>query len=106
MLIKNVLSHPDDLHDGRTIDAYATADITPEELALEHYQRRLRDGLLVVAEDEQEPLKVAEVVAAIDAASAEERETVKAQFREAEEASPRPRQGVLDATKPSDKETS
>lgn len=47
-----------------------------------------------------EPLTVTDIKAAIDAASDDEREAVKAQFREAEEARSEPRKGVLDATEP------
>jgi hypothetical protein len=105
VLIKNLLPHPDDLHDGRPIDAYATAEVTPEDFQLEHYQGRLRDGLLAVVPEDNEPPTVDAIKAAIEGASDDEREAVKAQFRQAEEASARPRQGVLDATKPADKET-
>lgn len=52
MLIKNVLPHSDNLHDGRPIASYDTADITAEELQLEHYQSRLRDGLMVLVEEQ------------------------------------------------------
>jgi hypothetical protein len=53
VLIKNVLPHPDDLHDGRAIGAYETADVSPKDFELEHYQSRLRDGCLVVAEPDE-----------------------------------------------------
>jgi hypothetical protein len=48
VLIKNVLSHADDLHDGRPIGPYATAEISDEAAELEHYQSRITDGLMVV----------------------------------------------------------
>lgn len=105
MLIKNVCPHLDDLHDGRPIESCETAEISAEDFQLEHYQSRLRDGMLLVVE-EAEPLTVTAIVAAIDAAPEAEREAVKASFREAEELREHPRQGVLDATQPSDdKET-
>jgi hypothetical protein len=47
-----------------------------------------------------EPMTVTDIKDAIDAASDDEREAVKAQFREAEEARAEPRKGVLDATEP------
>ena len=105
MLIKNLLPHPDDLHDGRPIDAYETAEVTPEDFQREHYQGRLRDGLLAVVPEDNEPLTVDAIKAAIAAAPEDEREAIKDQYRQAEEASTQPRQGVLDATKPADKET-
>jgi hypothetical protein len=105
VLIKNVLSHTDDLHDGRAIGAYETAEISAEDFQLEHYQARLRDGLIAVLDDSAEPLSVADIKAAIDAASDEDREAVKASFREAEERNESPRKGVLDITKSDDKET-
>jgi hypothetical protein len=105
VLIKNVCPHLDDLHDGRPIETGETAVISADDFQLEHYQSRLRDGLLLVVEDEAEPLNLADIKAAIDAASDEEREGVKATFREIEERSENPRKGVLEATKPSDKET-
>jgi hypothetical protein len=105
VLIKNVLPHTDDLHDGRPVVAYETAEVSAEDFKLEHYQSRLRDGMLVVvSEDEIKPLSVAEIQAAIEAAPQDEREAVKAQYREAEKTSAHPRKGVLDATTP-DKET-
>jgi hypothetical protein len=48
------------------------------------------------------PLSVAEIRTHIEEASDDEREHVKAAFREAEEASSKPRQGVLDATEPAE----
>jgi hypothetical protein len=54
VLIKNVLPHPDDLHDGRAIGAYETAEVSAKDFELEHYQSRLRDGCLVVAEPESD----------------------------------------------------
>lgn len=105
MLIKNVLPHSDDLHDGRPFDSCETAQITTEDFRLEHYQARLRDGLIVVvSEDAGAPQTVADIVAAIDVAPETEREALKAQFRAAEQASERPRQGVLEATKPDSEE--
>lgn len=103
MLIKNVLSHPDDLHDGRTLAPYDTAVVSDEDFQLEHYQARLREGLIAVVAETQ-PQTVDEIRAAINAAPDEKREAVKASFREAEEASEKPRQGVLDATKTSESE--
>lgn len=101
MLIKNVLPHPDDLHDGRPFPPYETAEITPEDFELEHYQARLRDGLIVVVTSHERPQQsVAEIVAAIEAA--ENPETAKAHFRKIEEAGDSPRKGVLDATKPNE----
>lgn len=110
MLIKNVCPHLDDLHDGRPIETGETAVISAEDFALEHYQSRLRDGLILVVEDDSERLSLVDVKKAIDAASDEERESVKTAFREIEEGSERPRKGVLDATRPAtqpsdDKET-
>jgi hypothetical protein len=105
VLIKNVLPHSDDLHDGRPIDSCETAEITADDFQLEHYQARLRDGLIVVvSENASAPQTVPDIVAAIDAAPESEREALKAQFRAAEEASEHPRVGVLDATKPDSEE--
>jgi hypothetical protein len=99
VLIKNVLSHSDELHDGRPIEAYATAEVSHEDFALEHYQCRIRDGLMVVVEGSP-TASVAQIKAAIADASEEDRERVKAQFRSAEQEREDPRSTVLDITKP------
>ncbi len=105
MLIKNVLPHPDDLHDGRPIDAYSTVELTDDELALEHYQSRIRDGLMVVVPVPIDPPTVDAIKTAIDAAPEQEREALKAQLRATEQERDEPRKGVLDATKSAEKET-
>lgn len=51
--VKNVTAHVDTLHDGRPLPAYATADITPEDLELAHYQTRIDDGLLITVTPEE-----------------------------------------------------
>jgi hypothetical protein len=55
--IKNISAHVDCLHDGRPLPAYATAEISDEEIAERHYQTRIADGLLIVVspEDAVEP---------------------------------------------------
>lgn len=51
--IKNVQTHADDLHDGRSLAPYEAAVITDDELALEHYQSRLRDGSILLVPQDQ-----------------------------------------------------
>jgi hypothetical protein len=68
--IKNVVGHPDDLHDGRPIASFATAEISTEELALDHYQTRLDDGSFVVAEDAKQPPAQASLPPALSTSSA------------------------------------
>ena len=48
MLVKNVLSHPDDLHDGRPIGPYETVEVSADAAEMPHYQSRFADGLMVV----------------------------------------------------------
>jgi hypothetical protein len=104
VLIRNVSSHPDDLHDGRMLAPFETAEITAEEFKDEHYQARLREGLIVVCPDEPEPTTVKGIIAAIEAAPDELRESEKARFRAAEELRDEQRQGVMDATEPTTSE--
>jgi hypothetical protein len=46
--IKNVCAHPEDLHDGRALPAYETAEVTDKEFALGHYQTRIDSGMFLV----------------------------------------------------------
>ncbi len=91
-LVKNVSAHVDDLHTGTPIEAYGTAEINAKDLQLEHYQARIRSGLmLVVPEPEhQEPglpldgLSVAELRECASAAGVElPRNAKKAQIIDA-----------------------
>jgi hypothetical protein len=114
VLIKNVLPHADDLHDGRRILPYDTSAISAKDFQLRHYQSRLRDGAIVVVESQEKTQsggvalpdvdRVTEIIAAIESAPEAERTELKARFRERENEREKPRKGVLDATEPNPKE--